>query len=193
MTKNLLFGYNANNPNTTTLTLNSTTSNVPSNQQPIIVYDLVNYGSANNYCYGDYDANSQIGIGSGYTYPCFHSGVDDNNNPTVWYNYAAASAGTITGTDNTTEASYSICPVGWRLPTNSERDTIIRYTTQFSPVYGGYYSNGTLTSATKSGVWWSSTARGGPLRYEFSHYSGSLYTGSSSRYHGFYIRCIRSL
>ena len=35
------------------------------------------------------------------------------------YNYAAATAGTIMGDSNTTEATQDICPAGWRLPTSN--------------------------------------------------------------------------
>lgn len=38
----------------------------------------------------------------------------------VYYNFAAASAGTITGAQNNTDATEDICPKGWRLPTGSE-------------------------------------------------------------------------
>ncbi len=134
---------------------------------------------------GDTSANS-------YTDPKIHKGVDNNNNATVWYNYVAASAGTITGGSNTTEASESVCPAGWRLPTNDEISGITGYVDTFSPVVGGRYDNGSL-DYLNGGWWWSSTV--GPTeetRYRLG-YDGSpyLYTGYSYRQQGNYVRCIR--
>ena len=198
MTSNLRFGYNASNPNTTTLTLNSTTSNVASSYTTasplsITTYDLVTYGG-NSYCYGTYDSSTQTGTGDSYTYPCIHSGVDNNNSLTVWYNYALTSAKTITGTSNASEVSYSLCPAGWRLPTIDEDSGIISYAMQFSPTYGGYYRGGALYNATTWGYWWSSTVDNGARRYVLTYNSGSLVINDygSSRHAGHFIRCVRS-
>ncbi|MBQ3292805.1 hypothetical protein IJG93_00645, partial [Candidatus Saccharibacteria bacterium] len=83
---------------------------------------------------------------------------------TSWYNYTLASAGTITGTNNTTTATQSICPKGWALPAKTQIDSLsggsssTTYVGSFSPVLGGKYHKGKLSSESKRGFWWGSTA-----------------------------------
>ncbi|MBO7657683.1 DUF1566 domain-containing protein, partial [Candidatus Saccharibacteria bacterium] len=112
-------------------------------------------------------------------------------NPTygAWYNYMAATAGTISGNSNTTEATSDICPSGWRLPTYAEQQAITSYTTAFSPVTGGVYIKGSL-GGTGNGYWWSSTASNDDNRYFLNYYGSSLNTNSGNRYRGFYVRCV---
>ena len=113
------------------------------------------------------------------------------NNIGVWYNYAAASAGTITS--GSTQAQYSVCPAGWRLPTNSEQSgiTSTSYKDAFSSVTGGYYSNGTVIN-TGYGVWWSSTAYDTTYRYRLYYDGSGLGTNRGYRDNGYYVRCIFS-
>ncbi|MDO4526544.1 MAG: FISUMP domain-containing protein, partial [Candidatus Saccharibacteria bacterium] len=110
----------------------------------------------------------------------------------AWYNYAAASAGTITGDSNNTDATKDICPAGWRLPTSSERGLVFSYSSAFNPVAGGEYANGSLIGTTTTGFWWSATAANTTLRHG-TGWTGSL-LGSAGlyRYRGYYVRCIRS-
>ncbi|MBQ3441587.1 hypothetical protein IJG27_04775, partial [Candidatus Saccharibacteria bacterium] len=112
----------------------------------------------------------------------------------AWYNYNAATAGTISTDSNTTEATKDICPSGWRLPTRSEFTTLKDTSgsvTSFSPVTGGHYGNGSLKN-TGYGYWWSSTAGSSKSR-DFLYYRGSsLNTSNGRRYHGRYVRCIKS-
>ncbi|MBQ3440977.1 hypothetical protein IJG27_01535, partial [Candidatus Saccharibacteria bacterium] len=113
----------------------------------------------------------------------------------AWYNYNAATAGTISTDSNTTEASYSICPKGWKLPTNSEFTTLkdtSGSTTSFSPVTGGLYGNGSL-QVTEYGLWWSSTALNATHRYSLRYKGSSLDIDSYYRYRGYYVRCVGSL
>ncbi|MBR2795596.1 hypothetical protein IKE13_00900, partial [Candidatus Saccharibacteria bacterium] len=57
---------------------------------------------------------SDLTAGNSYNEARCH---DSGNTETgVWYNYASASAGTITGGSNDTRASEDICPAGWHLP-----------------------------------------------------------------------------
>ena len=109
----------------------------------------------------------------------------------AWYNYAAATAGTITGSSNSTAATYDICPAGWRLPTRSEFSGITSYSDAFSPVTGGYYYYGSL-DGTGYGTWWSATANATTSRYRLFWNGSSLNTDGNSRYLGHYVRCVRS-
>ena len=134
--------------------------------------------------------------GNSTTSPMFHD--SGNTNYGVYYNYAAASAGSIVS-NVTTEASQSVCPAGWRLPTNAEQGTIgsssgsTTYVSAFSPVYSGYYNNGSPYDVGSYGYWWSSTAGNSTSRYNMYYYSGSLYSGSYDyRGLGYSVRCIRA-
>ena len=66
-----------------------------------------------------------------------------------------------------------------------------RDTTNFSPVMGGYYRNGTLYNESTYGIWWGSEAYNGARRYYLVYYGSSLYTNDGGRRHdGYYIRCV---
>ena len=114
----------------------------------------------------------------------------------AWYNYAAASAGTIATDSTETVDTYNICPKGWTLPgydTNSSAGSIQSvksYRNDFSPVAGGYYSSGAIGNAT-NGYWWSTTAVNGTDRYNLGFNGSSLSTNGSNRRVGRYIRCIK--
>ncbi len=141
-------------------------------------------------------------VGNTYDYARCHDSGNTTNG--VWYNYASASAKSITGSNNTTVATEDICPANWSLPScdtddtvgsiNSLSSTSATSVLKFSPVTGGYYSNGLLND-TGYGYWWSTTSyleldRFG-LRSNGSNLS--VYGGYNVfRYYGFYIRCVRT-
>ena len=139
-----------------------------------------------------------LALGDDYIVPRCH----DSNNATdgVWYNFASASAKTITGSSNTTLATEDICPANWHLPSydttnlagsiNSLSSTSATSVLKFSPVTGGYYFSGSLIN-TFNGCWWSTTANGADNRYYLSYIS-SLNTSGDNRYFGYYIRCVRT-
>jgi uncharacterized protein (TIGR02145 family) len=148
--------------------------------------------------------NSTDRDGNGMYNLCIKEGVDENNDPTVWYNYAAASAGTIAGEENTEDAIYSLCPKGWELGV-----THISYTTDenkisiFNPVGGGYYEGGTLRINPDSwrSFWWSRFVgdgmnpytRNGTTQIKRSNADGDYLFGGQGvtqvRYIGAYVRC----
>ena len=158
-------------------------------------------GPSGKECYGTYNSTSQTGYGPGYQYNCIHSGTIKSSGdlPTTWYNYALATAGTIseeTGSEhpavNTIKATESVCPKGWTLPNNAQiranRDVL-----SFSPVLGGYYGDGALISSTTYGLWWGSEASNSAVRNALDYFSsGTLYTLSGRRTYGFYIRCVQA-
>ena len=175
---------------------------------PMNYYDLVSRGtntSGSNQCYGTYSSSTGIASGGGYTNSCIHSGANEYTSGTAWYNYALASAGTITGTSNTTNTAQSICPKGWTLPSTTQMNTIgsiaggtgpetgsNTYIPEFSPVLGGHYANGSSYYEATIGLWWGSTASTDHDRYCL-YYNGSiLYTDWAGRYFGRYIRCVSS-
>ena len=147
-------------------------------------------------------------VSSSYTIPTtdlttgdsFYEGRVHNSGNTIdgyWYNLCAASAGSTCTDSIDFDSDVDICPKGWSLPTLSEIDGITDYASAFSPVFSGYYENGSLYDAGSDGYWWSST--GGAfdmqnvLRGYYSYYGdynlSSLY---NPKYYGHSVRCIRS-
>ena len=121
-------------------------------------------------------------VPSGATYTALDMGV--------WYNYAVASAMSITGNSNTDTQTYDICPDGWRLPTYTEQRGITSYANAYNPITGGRYT-GTSQELTTYGGWWSSTVYNASARYDL-YWNTNLYMTFDYRGGGFYIRCIRS-
>ena len=111
-----------------------------------------------------------------------------------YYNYCAASAGTVCSSSSAQDATQDICPKGWELPTYDEMRGITSYSyaSAFSPVDSGYYVNGSLGSTGINGFWWSATANSSVYQYRLSHGGGRLGTYGSNKYSGFSVRCIRS-
>lgn len=110
------------------------------------------------------------------------------------YNYCAATAGTICNTV-IADASYSLCPAGWKLPTRTQYLNIASYTSSFDPVTGGHYVDGSLSDAV-TGYWWTATRSDsdGTLQM-FAHFQDASNLKAQStyyRYTGNYIRCILS-
>lgn len=126
----------------------------------------------------------------------------------TYYNYAAATLGTITGSSNSTEATQDICPKGWRLPAGGNTSTgyeqklltnnafqtwqsIGTFDDSFK-VAAGYYSSGSLGDSGSGGYWWSSTASTTANRYYLNYYTSlGLYSGNYSlRNGGYSVRCV---
>lgn len=186
-------------------TISATGSNFSGNNFNVSEYSLDRSDSSyTNHCD---DTN-------GYNYAC----AKDSNSTTmgVWYNYYAATAGTIATNSNTTVATEDICPTGWHLPTgdvsvNSDTYKLLGEHTSgyvwpanypsiaaFNPVHGGYYRLGSLRNSGASKTsWWSAT----PARSieETSRYILSYDLQDSSfnvndtgiRHLGFFVRCVK--
>ena len=128
------------------------------------------------------------------------------------YNYCAASAGTICADNkmNDEDASYDICPAGWRLPTGGDsgefkalsalpnyndsiklRASIDNGGAAFA-LAGNFYNS--LDSQGRFSGYWSSTRSSGSYMYSFSTSSDSSSsvwpTSTSTRYYGHSIRCL---
>ena len=128
---------------------------------------------------------------SGDSYTEARSTISSNTSYGGYYNYCAASAGTVCS-QTQANADQDICPKGWRLPTLNEMSGITGYVSAFSPVYSGIYYNGTLITTGSYGYWWSATADSSNGQYNLNYNSGSLYTNGDYKYNGFSVRCIRS-
>jgi uncharacterized protein (TIGR02145 family) len=92
----------------------------------------------------------------------------------VYYNFCAASAGTVCSASSPQNAIYDICPVGWRLATGGSNgelqalyrtygSNVSRFNTAFSTALSGWFdanqgSSGTYKEFDSAVVYWSSTA-----------------------------------
>ena len=121
-----------------------------------------------------------------------------------FYQWNAATAGTGGTINNYANATDSICPKGWRLPTggsggefghlvgNLDSTTITQAPYYFNP--SGYVYSGSLRNAGGGGDYWSSTAYSSTsYAYEFYFNSGYVDpSGYPSRYSGQSVRCLAS-
>ena len=147
-----------------------------------------------------------------YTNPYTYDSGDTDYG--VYYNYAAATAGTILGEEsNTTEASRDICPKGWKLPSHDEQSALLSAygvtndaagsgiitSPPLNFVYSGYIEyNWTSpryqgsSAYLRYGNWWSSTAMTGTWRYNIvlGKDVASTVNGNPKRCHGYTIRCV---
>ena len=122
------------------------------------------------------------------------------------YNYYAASAGTISGETNSSNAGYDICPAGWRLPTGGSSG-------EFNALYSQYNSNALMRASIENsgaafalagsfvdaapvyqgsfGYYWSSTRYNDTLMYLLGLNTSSVYPANSYyRSNGSAIRCV---
>ena len=129
---------------------------------------------------------------SGNTFTEARSTISSNTSYGGYYNYCAASAGTVCNNTTEQDATQDICPKGWRLPTLNEMKGIISHTSAFSPVLSGRYYSGSLGNTGSYGTWWSATADSSDYQYYLLYSGGSLRTGIISKYYGYSVRCIRS-
>ncbi len=142
--------------------------------------------------------------GSGVTYDWEKAGN--------YYNWYAATAGTGTSSMTSSDATASICPKGWRLPSNSgtkSYDNLITTTYGLDSSSDGslvlranplnfnlsgiyYYGNGTMSLQGSYGRYWSSTAYSSATNaygLSFST-SGISPQSSNNKGRGFSVRCV---
>ncbi|MBR2587097.1 hypothetical protein IKE71_01835 [Candidatus Saccharibacteria bacterium] len=93
-----------------------------------------------------------------FTEAKLHEGLDPNGDPTVWYNYAVATAMTVAVSIDTawTEAEHSLCPANWKLPSASQAESMYPFQLAFLPVAGGSYdpSGSTTSLNAKGNAYW---------------------------------------
>lgn len=181
-------------------TIPSDYSNFTGNSFNVSEYDLETDGESGEACYG---------TSGGYYNAC--SKMSDDINIGSWYNFYAASAGTIKNNNDTSVATVDICPIGWRLPTGpnttsgTDFNKLIGNTTSgwqnitsnfnyFNAVPNGRYLDGQIVG-TEYGTWWSATTSGTSQRYKLVYNSNTDQVrgdeGGDGRNNGLAIRCIR--
>lgn len=131
---------------------------------------------------------------TGNSYTAAYSTISSNTSYGGYYNYCAASAGSVCA-QTEMDATQSICPAGWTLPTggsNSQQSGITGYASAFSPVLSGSYYKGSLDHTGSSGYWWSATALNSNTQHTLNYNGSSLDTSVSDKRLGLSVRCIRS-
>ena len=118
----------------------------------------------------------------------------------VYYNFAAASGGTITGDENTDDIMASVCPEGWTLPESSTdgSDTWGGISTGtitgsgLFDVFAGFYYGGDLVSDGFVGIWWSANANNEYSRYDLYYdvHGGVDAELGLDRVYLFSVRCV---
>ena len=130
---------------------------------------------------------------SGNTYTEARSTISSNTSYGGYYNYCAASAGTVCSSSSAQNATQDICPKGWRLPTNSEQRGITGDFSAFWPVPSGHYDNGSPVNVGYYGFSWSATAYSGLGQYSLNcSVNGNFVTSNGRKDYGGSVRCIRS-
>ena len=128
-----------------------------------------------------------------------------NDTTGAYYSYLTATAGTgASVTSDGGQASGSICPKKWRLPTGnaSTGEFTALYSAYgsnktnldaaWSPVYVGLYNGSTLYDSGTLAYWWSSTSVSSTnARYLGENTSGGINPANSNRRrNGFSVRCV---
>ncbi|MBQ6375817.1 hypothetical protein IJJ37_02735, partial [Candidatus Saccharibacteria bacterium] len=176
MTKNLMLGSSSS------VSLTSATSNVSSSGYTLRA------SSASGF--NDYT--------TGWVYNAGDRTCSSSQSCYGYYSYAAATAGSNPSSGN---ASYDICPKGWRLPTQAEYNTLYSsYNTDAklvaSPwhgVYSGTYNLGSFVVGGSDGYYWSSTAYSSVYAYHLyfnSSSAGVIYNGNGVKCAGSAVRCV---
>ena len=150
--------------------------------------------------------------GTGYTVPAINAAYKDTTITSygsgsskigVYYNYCAASAGTYCYAQNsgTGNASYDICPKGWRMPTSGNSgeyqalytaysSNATNFRNSLSTPLSGYFGSSAYDQGSY-GYFWSSTYSNGNNMYSLLVYSSNVYpTNSNRRYDGSSVRCL---
>ena len=139
----------------------------------------------------DYTLPSTQLAGNSNSYTAPQTTISSNTSYGGYYNYCAASAGTVCSSTEK-NATQSICPKGWKLPTLDQFSGITNQRSAFSPVYSGYYNRGSPYYTGSDGAWWSATAWGSSDQYCLHYISGSLRTDNDGKFLGYSVRCVRS-
>lgn len=125
-----------------------------------------------------------------------------SNKRGVYYNYCAASAGTYCASSGSGNASYDICPKGWRLPTGGPSGEFqalynkygnkSNFYSAFSNILSGDYMSGQYWGVGSYGNFWSSTRANATEMYDlYSPSDGNPEPANQyKRGDGFSVRCV---
>ena len=120
------------------------------------------------------------------------------------YNYYALSAGTISGSNSSSNATYDLCPAGWRLPTGGSSgefqtlyDNYGSVASMRAPIanggaafaFAGLVPGGNPVSQGGVGSYWSSTTAGSILM-NYMNLGSNFSNTTIPRYFGLSARCL---
>ena len=117
----------------------------------------------------------------------------------VYYNFCAASAGTICTSSNSSNASYDICPKGWQIPNGSGYTSlyskysknVTNFRNALSTPLSGYFYSGSASSQGSVGYFWTSGYYNSTQMYGLLVNSSTVAAGSRiDRAYGYSIRCV---
>ena len=136
----------------------------------------------------------QLSSGDSYTEPRIATGSTTDYG--TYYNFCAASAGEVCNDTTQQDATRSVCPAGWKLPTQTQLNAVPEKDSHFivSSGLAGGYNGGSLYSAGTNGRWWASTAFSAMGQY-YLYYSsdGDLWVVVGDyEYIGNSARCVRA-
>ena len=177
----------------TTLVQPLSTSNT--NMSPSVSYSPID-GTINSY--------TEPQINTSYANDTVTSYGSGSGKVGVYYNYCAASAGTYCMAEGrgSGDASYDVCPKGWRMPTGKDSgeyhalylaysSNVANFKNALSTPLSGYFANNSDISQDSYGYFWTSTYGGSTLMYDLAVSSSSVYTQDSYyRNRGISVRCI---
>ena len=150
---------------------------------------------------GESDVTSDITMtygsltsGDSYTEPRIATGSTTDYG--TYYNYCAASAGEVCNDTTSQSATRSVCPAGWKLPTQAQLNAIPEMDSHFTASSGlaGSYYGGSLYLTLTGGYWWASTANSATNQYHLHYFNEVDYwaVNSDSKYYGYSARCVRA-
>jgi hypothetical protein len=89
-----------------------------------------------------------------------------------------------------------MCPSPWRVPSREDLESLQSATSprELSQVWGlsGRANGSAMEDVNELSYYWSSTANGSANAYDLYYYNGgTLGVGSSYRYYGYQVRCVR--
>ena len=189
MTKNLDLGRTALSENLNSVNTNMSNPNIP--------YTTFN-GWKKTSGTATYDTGEFINV----------SGSDATSGTPygTLYNFYATSAGTISGSSNSSNAEYDICPSGWRLPTGGSSGEFQALYTEYNtnalmraPIanggaafaLAGYFRGSAPTGQGSIGYYWSSTRYNNTGMHTLNLDTSSVNPAySSGNLNGLAIRCI---
>ena len=129
--------------------------------------------------------------------------ITNSTAPIDWLAAAVDDGGSIRAANWSASDGSSVCPVGYRVPTDTELDTE-RVSWSSNDAAGAFASalkmpmsgyrrrdNGTLTSVGTYGGCWSSVADGSNNSWSLDFLATGAFMYSSNRAHGFGVRCIK--
>ena len=135
----------------------------------------------------------QLTSGDSYTEPRIATGSTTDYG--TYYNFCAVSAGEVCNDTTQQDATRSVCPAGWKLPTQAQLNAVPQKDSHFTAASGhaGYYVGGSLNYAGKYGGWWAFTADSATYQYYLFYNSDSVYWHVSNyyKYNGNSARCVR--